>query len=426
MSPLIQTIRGWSAARRRWATVLFVALVFPLAVWTGYARGNIFVQPDAEIYVAMAQGQAGSMPFASRQLGPLVVRAMMHLPHLPLQTAFLVLGLASMLMFVGTIAFLLVRSDAPQWTIYAIAGLMFWTFQFNSLVMPDLLYAALLCGFLLLLRQGQVMAACLMLFPLMLARESTLLTLVCFLIAGWRRLRKVEVAAAVGAVGIAMVIVKRLTANALPNAEHISPMLYLIAKMPWNFMRNVLGIGMWANVYPGCTAPTWQMAVHLGPLTAIGTCGYFPGIQGELLGFGTTVFGLLPLMVWLVRKQMLRTGECQDLMLRFSLIYGTFSFLMAPLLGETFVRLYGYGWPLILVALPTLLGRTGANFKSGWAAAAFLGLHWFAAWSMAWAFPGWLFQVGLGCWILGWILLITTFRAEAPSVAAEVPAAISA
>lgn len=79
MSPLIQTMRGSSAARRRWATVLIVALVFPLAVWTGYARGNIFVQPDAEIYMAMAQGQAGSMRFASRQLGPLVVRAMMHL-----------------------------------------------------------------------------------------------------------------------------------------------------------------------------------------------------------------------------------------------------------------------------------------------------------------------------------------------------------
>ena len=424
MSPLTQTMRGWSAARRRWTAVLFVALVFPLAVWTGYARGNIFVQPDAEIYSAMAQGQAGSMPFASRQLGPLIVRAMMHLLHLPLQTAFLVLGLGSMMMFVGTIAFLLVRSDAPQWTIYAVAGLMFWTFQFNALVMPDLLYAALLCGFLLLLRQGQVMAACLMLFPLMLARESTLLTLVCLLIAGWRRLRKVDAAAAVLAVGAAMVIVKRLTANALPNVEHISPALYLVAKMPWNFMRNVLGIRLWANVYPGCTVPKWQMAVHLGPLQAIGFCGYFPGVQGEMLDFAAAVFGLLPLMVWLARKQVLRTGQDQDLMLRFSLIYGAISFLMAPLLGETFVRLYGYGWPLFLVALPIVLGRSGANFKSEWAAAAFLGLHWCAAWSMAWAFPEWLFQVCLGCWVLGSILLITTFRADLRKVDAEAPTPI--
>lgn len=267
------------------------------------------------------------------------------------------------------------------------------------------------------------MAACLMLFPLMLARESTLLTLECFLIAGCRRLRKLEVTAAVGAVGVAMVIVKRLTANALPNVEHISPMLYLVAKMPWNFMRNVLGIGMWANVYPGCAAPTWQMAVYLGPLTAIGTCGYFPEVQGELLGFGLTVFRLLPLRVWLVRKQTLQTGKREDLKLRFSLIYGTISFLMAPLLGETFVRLYGYGWPLFLVALPRLLGRSGANFRSGCAAAAFLALHWFAAWSIAWAFPGWLFQAGLGCGVLGWILLITTFRAEGPSVGGEVATA---
>ena len=423
MSPLTQTMRGWSAARRHWAAVLFVALVFPLAVWTGLRRGNIFVQPDAEVYTGMAQGMAGMMPFASRQLGPLIVRAMMHLLHLPLQTAFVDLGLACLLMFVGTIASLLVRSDAPRWTIYAVAGLMFWTFQFNALVMPDLLYAALLCGFILLLRQGQVMAACLMLFPLMLARESTLLTLVCFLIAGWRRLRKLEVAAAVVAVGAAMMIVKQLTANALPNVEHISPMLYLVAKMPWNFMRNVLGIGMWANVYPGCAVPKWQMAVHLGPLKAIGTCGYFPGVQGELLSIGAALFGLLPLMAWLVRKQMRQTGNREDLMLRFCMIYGTISFLIAPLLGETFVRLFGYGWPLPLVALPILLGRSGANFKSGWAAAAFLGLHWFAAWSMVWASSWQLFQVSMGCWALGWILLSMTFRTEAASEGGKVAVA---
>ena len=106
-------------------------------------------------------------------------------------------------------------------------------------------------------------------------------------------------------------------------------------------------------------------------------------------------------------------------MLRFSLIYGVISFLMSPLLGETFVRLFGYGWPLFLVALPILLGRSGANFKSGWAAAAFVALHWFANWSMMWAFPKWMLQVGVACWMVGLIVLLTSFRAEAGDGAGE-------
>jgi hypothetical protein len=287
---------------------------------------------------------------------------------------------------------------------------MFWGFQFNALVMPDLLYAALMCCFLLLLRERQVLAACLVMFPMMLSRESTLLTLVCFLIAGWRRLKRSEVVTAIVATGVAMAIVKRLTADALPNKENIPPMVYLVAKMPWNFLRNVLGIRMWANVYPSCEVPNWQMAVHLGPLKAVGTCGFFPDVPRETLGIGMTVFGLLPLVVWQVRKQALRTGGREDLMLRFALVYGVISFLMAPLLGETFLRLCAYGWPLFLIALPLLLGRSGANFTSSWAATIFVVLHGCVAWLMMWAFPKPLFAVALAGWILGWLLLRLTFR----------------
>ncbi len=423
MAECIDSVKVWSAARRRWAVVIFTILVFPVAVWIGCRMGTMFVQADTESYLAMAQGKATMLPFAARQLGPLLARVTANEFHLPVESAFFDLGWAYLLFFLAVTAWLVVRSGAPRWMFFAVGGLMFWGFQFNALVMPDLLYAALLCGLLLLLRQGWGMAAGLMMFPLMLSRESTLLALVCFLIAGWRRLRKGEMATAVIAVGTAMVVVNRLTQAALPNKEHISPMLYMIAKMPWNFMRNVAGIGVWANVYPTCAVPKWQMAVHLGPLHAIGTCGFFPDVPPQAIAVGAAMFGLLPVMVWNVRKETLRTGGREDLMLRFALLYGTVSFLMAPLLGEAFPRLYGYGWPLFLVALPILLARAGADFTSNWAAAAFLGVHWFLSWSMVWAFPRWLFQVSVVCWILGWILLRTTFRAGGGSDGGEgVPA----
>lgn len=412
MSPFLTSMGGWGAARRRWTVAIFTLTVFPIAVWIGCWMGTMFVQADAESYLGMARGKAEMLPFASRQLGPMLARGIARQYHLPAESAFFDLGLASLLIFLGTTSWLLVRSDAPRWMIYALAGLMFWGFQFNALVMPDLLYATLVCGFLLLLRQGWVVAACLMMFPLMVTRESTLLTLVCFLIAGWNRLRKAEVATAVIAAGAAMGVVQRLATNALPNQEHISPMLYLIAKMPWNFMRNVLGIGVWANLYPSCEVPRWQMEVPLGALRAIGICGFLPEIPARAFAVAMAMFGLLPLLLLRVWNVARRTGGREDLMLRFALLYGAVSFLMAPVLGEAFPRLYGYGWPLFLVALPILLRRSESNFVSGWAAAGFVALHWFLTWALSWAYPTLLFPVALLCWTMGGVLLLKTFRVE--------------
>jgi len=403
-------MRGWSEFQRLRTIWIFTAVVFGLAVWTGVRMGNVSIQSDAAEYMAIAEGRPAMMPFAARQLGPLIARALMHALPMRVEVAFGWEGVGALVLFLLTTAFLLVRSGAPRWTIWAVAGLMFWGFEFNALEMPDLLYAALISCFLLLLRERQVLAACLMMFPLTLARESTLLTLACLLIAGWRRLRWREATAAVLATAAALGVVRRLAADALPNNEHISPLLYVAAKMPWNFLRNVLGIGLWANVYPACAAPRWQAAVHLGPLQGIGWCGFFPDMVGKTLGSGLTIFGLLPLLAWLLRRQMIRTGGRDDLMLRFAVLYGMVSFLLAPLLGEMFVRLYAYGWPLFLIALPLLLGRSGANFTSAWAAAAFLALHLFATWSLMWGLPTKMFWAGLASWLLGWLLLHRTFR----------------
>ena len=410
MEPML----GWSLRKQLRTVLLFAAVVFPVAAWLGLRIGEIFIQPDAEHYLAMADGRPVMMPFASRQLGPLIAHVMSWGLHLGTAQAFEVQGVLALLFFIVAIAWLLVRSGAPRWTLYLIGGLMFWGFQFNALVMPDLLYAALLCCFLLLLHQKHTMAARLMMFPLMLSRESTLLTLVCFLVAGLRRLKLREMAVALVSAGVAMAIVKRLTLDALPNSERISPMLYLVAKMPWNFLRNVLGIGMWANLYPSCAEPKWQLALHLGPLRAIGFCGFFPGTVAKTFGLGMATFGLLPVLVWRVRRLALRTGRHEDMMLRFAALYGALSFLLAPSLGDSVLRLFGYGWPLFLVALPLLLGASGADFTSTWAAAAFLALHLFLAWYLLGLMPGSLFTTALAFWILGWLLLRWTFLVETP------------
>jgi hypothetical protein len=69
---------------------------------------------------------------------------------------------------------------------------------------------------------------------------------------------------------------------------------------------------------------------------------------------------------------------------RFSVLYGTITFLIAPLLGASTDRLVEYAWPLFLVALPWLLAQTAQ--LSGWKAATIFCLHLAASWGAWFAF----------------------------------------
>jgi hypothetical protein len=390
---------------RRRSVALAAAVALPVAVAAGLAMDGIYTQSDTTHYLNLAAGRPAMLPFASRQLGPLVVRGLSHLPGVTIERGFLIEGLAALVFFFCTVMFLLVRSGAQRWMIAAIAGMFFWAEQFNALVLPDIFYGALLCGFLLLLRKGWVIAAALMMLPLAVARESTVLTLVCFLLAGWKLLRWREILTAVGSFAGGMLAVKGLAANALANHEHISSALYLFAKMPWNFLKNFLGLNPWANVYPACAVPAWQHAVHLGPLQAVGYCGFEVWLPVRLAGAALAGFGLLPLLVFRVRRVGQWVGGREDLMVRFCLLYGVVSFCLAGALGDRVLRLFEYGWPLFLVALPVGLGRLAVGFRSAALAVAFVGVHLVITWAVVGLDGWWLLGAGSVGYLAGWGIL---------------------
>ena len=406
---LTATLAG---ARRRWTVAGFLLTSSPIAVAAALWMGHIFTQADTTHYLNLATGRPALLPFASRQLGPLLVRGLVSVTHLSVEQAFFVEGTLALLFFVGTVAFLLVRSGSPRWMVPATAGMFFWTLVYNGLVLPDLFYAALLCVFLLLLRGRHMLAAACMMLPLAVARESTLLTLVCLLAAGWRRLRWYEAAVAVAGTGAGLALAKHLGANALPNTEGIPPALYLVAKIPWNLLKNFFGIDPWANVYRSCEVPRWQMPLHLGPLTAIGVCRFAWRYPVWLAFEAMVIFGLLPLLLVKLRRVRLPASDGREqVLLRFCVVYGVISFCMAGLLGEAFGRLFGYSWPLFLVALPMLLGASGANFTSGRAAGVFLLLHLSLTWLNVQLHQPLLVVPALALYGLGWWLLEVSWRA---------------
>jgi hypothetical protein len=365
-----------------WA--VFVACTASVAVIGGTAFGHIFNLPDVAFYLKIAQGDTAQVlqPFASRQLGPLVCRAIASLLHISVDSAFLVEGLVALLVLVGIVGFLLLRAGAGNPMFIAIGGLATWAALFNGLALPDLWYAAMLGIFLLLLYQKHFLAAAFLLFPLFLSRESTILVLVCLLIAGWRRMRGIDSAVAIVASIAGALTVKMLTAGAMSNGEQMSPLLYMAGKVPWNLAKNVLGLPLWSPLNPGnCSAPQWQVPLHIARLSTLGVCGYEPVLPAWTLRLALSCFGLLPLLVLYLWKKTPGSLWTSDLLLRFCVLYGALSFLIAPALGSSVPRLFNYAWPLFLVAAPmlaTLHLRLPGKFA--WPLVA---LHLVVAWSAA-------------------------------------------
>ncbi len=448
---LVAPLRAWSLRTRLLAGALTVAASALLTFAIVAHLEPIFAVSDAAFYISIAQGNTAQVmhPWALRQLGALVVRAIAHLLHWTVQRSFLLEGVLSLLFTLGAVYWLMLRTAAPRWMLIAVAVLPSWVPLVQYLALPDLWYAALLSGVFLLLAGEQWMAAALMIFPLMLSRESTSLTLLCLLAAGWKTLRWRHKIVALVSAAAGSAVVSRLAAHGQTNIEQLPGPVYMAVKVPWNFLRNVLGIVPWSNVNMDlCTVPVWSMPLHFGPVQRVGVCGF--SWQQELVALAVflTSFGLLPLLLGYLwwrhahrctspagveeslafsgrlpwKKTALApsihvtsTGELlkqhHNLLLRFSLLYGGACLLLAPVLGAGFQHLEGYAWPLFLVALPLLCNEFTSNAaplgtgRQAAASIAFFALHLAACALSYWMRLLPQILLALLLWIAGLLLL---------------------
>jgi hypothetical protein len=413
---LSQPMRAWSH-RQRWLALIITVAIGTSATVAVVRFPLLFHAPDSSHYLKIAAGHTETVmqPFASRQLGARVAAALASLLHAGIHTGFLIEATLSLIFAMGVTCWLALQTSAPRWLLLALMLVPSWVLLVQYLVLPDLWYAALLAGLLLLLAKKHWFAAALMMLPLMLSRESTSLTLICFLIAAWPRIdakRRWQVAAtAISSAVVGSVVVSRLAAGSQPNGEHLPQAIYLFAKLPWNLMRNVLGILPWSDANTQlCTVPAWSMNVNLpfhSPVHALGVCGFSLIQQGLAIEGTLTNFGLLPLLVaflwWRHRKHLGRTA-----LLRFALLYGGVSYLLTPLLGAGFVHLMQYAWPLFLVATPQLFDefpRASLSSRQALSGLGFLLLHLLAG---AISFLPWfllMITAGLILWFAGYLLL---------------------
>jgi hypothetical protein len=407
---LSEPIRDLSAPVRIALGLAAIISCMLYAMRSIYYLESVYVAGDARFYLGIATGDYSQVmqPFASRQLGALIVTGLMHLLHCTVERGFVFEGTASIVVMLVVVYYLVLKTAAPRWMLFAIAFVPFWSFLLQDLVLPDLWYSALLAVMLLMLEGDHLLAAAIMMFPLMLSRESTSLTLVCFLVAAWTRLSWRDRVVAVIAAVAGSAVVKHLAARAQSNSEHLPESIYMLAKVPWNFMNNILGLAPWSNVNTQfCSVPRWKLPLHLGGVHAIGVCGF--SVTGwEFVSEATlSEFGLLPLLLGFLwwRSRKLRQS---NVLLRFTLVYGAASIVLAPVLGTWFTRLIGYAWPIFFVTLPMLfdsISQKAARPSRDLAALGFFGVH-LLVFSVAYSWQ-WLTQlaVNLILWTIGFFLL---------------------
>jgi hypothetical protein len=403
-------IQQWSMRDRSIAAVIAIVLTIWRAGYLAFYSQSPFTRSDARFYIHMASGDYSQVvqPFASRPLGALVVSAIMRVLHCNVYRAFNIEGVACLVLILAAVYYLLLQTRAPRWMLLAVACVPFWGTLLQDLALPDVWFSALLSIMLVCLATEQLLLVSLMMFPLMLSRESTSLTLVCFLIVAWGSLRWRDRIVAVASAVAGALVVGHLAARSQSNVEHLPQAVYMMTKVPWNFLHNILGILPWSNVNTAfCQVPTWSMSLHLGPIRSIGACG-FSTFSWEFIAQALfSIFGLLPVLVLFLWRRRLRSTH-RSLLLRFTLLYGTVSLCLAPLLGVSFIHLIGYAWPLFLVALPMLFNELKSRPPTGTstlAAFAFLCAHvWSAYVAYMWM---WMPQIGIEfmLWIIGYFLL---------------------
>jgi hypothetical protein len=369
MSEMTAPMRSWNS-RERWVALVLVVVIGAGTTLAIVHVPSVFHSPDSSHYLKIAAGLTDTVmqPFASRQLGARVAALLARLMHADVRQGFLLEAALSLVFAMGVACWLALRTSAPRWLLLALMLVPSWTLLVQYLLLPDLWYAALLAGLMLLLANERWLAAALMMFPLMLSRESTSLTLLCFLVAAWPRLeawrRGWVLATALVSAAAGSVIVGRLAAGSQPNREHLPQAIYLFAKVPWNFLRNVAGVLPWSDGNSQlCTVPVWSVPVSLpfhSSVHAVGVCGFSLIQQGLAMEGTMTNFGLLPLLVAVLWWRH-RRWQGRSVLLRFALLYGGVSYLLSPVLGAGFAHLMQYAWPLFLVALPQLFDE----FKSG-------------------------------------------------------------
>ena len=305
-----------------------------------------------------------------RLLDPAAAGFLARTTGLSVDASFFVTNLASLAVLVSVGLSLILRQIRSVGFARAIVLSPMVLIRFREIYLPDCMHAALVALFFLLLVRGAWWYAMPLLFLMQVTRESTvLLTFVVVLVTLYHRNWKLA-GTAVLCTLLGMGVVSRYGNQGQGNIHGANTVVYLVGKVPFNFLTNVCGVCMWTNThakndpetYPNeplvkYELPAWIPTGSSAKSASITLDPTLPLAHVRML---ITILGIMPSLVlsvilWKRRHLVLDDGLSQVGLT--ALVYGTLAFLMSPILGTSVGRYLSYAWPLAWIAAPELLIR---------------------------------------------------------------------
>lgn len=374
MNPRTESARRWICPG------IFLAVAAVL-----WARMPL-MRDDSAWYVMLAEGLSEQvpLPFAARRLAPAAAGALAAGPFgLDVAAAFRLLGLAAAAVLVLSLSRIGRRlPHAPPWCAAILLTPLFGDLV-SACCMPDL-YLAAAAGLFFAAVSLRPTAGLVAVLPAVMICEHSALLLGA---AAWvlRREGRTRTAAVLAAAAVARVAGAATFAPAgAGNVHALAGPVYLLLKIPFNLIRNLLGIELWIDTIDYIAEPvrTWTLPgrLSIGSVREIGFCGWRPDRPLWLLGHLLTMYGLLPgAWLWLRRRAPAATTALPT-HLRMALAYGTAALVMAPALGAATDRLVGLAWPAFWIAVPAALSAAVGRGAPGRIPPLLLPLHLAVAW----------------------------------------------
>jgi|GEM_PF-1352594 len=350
----------WFAPPLPWA-----GLTFALVAAAGWPKTPPLIA-DSIAYRALALGRFNEVlgSISGRVLHPAAVRLVSFALGINIDQAFFVVALVSLALFIGTVAWIL-----RQLTGF---GALVLPLLFSPLVVEemfglyycqDLFYGALLGCFFVALLKGRKLLALLMLFPLLLTRESTVLMAVVWAVIAWSESDLLVAGVCIGVMLAGFGVSRMFAALGQPNIHHTSELVFLALKAPFDSLRNLFGVVLVPPEMkgrPGFTCVPFA-TVHLpeylsyGFTRQFGICRPDPRIPLHTFTLWLSLFGIGPAALWsLLRQYGHGVLAKSPQWLKLAGIAGLLYFFIAPAVSDWLERDIGYAWPLFWLATPAL------------------------------------------------------------------------
>ena len=352
--------------------------------------------PDSSWYILLAQGHPESVmqPFCKRVLHPATVRAWSALTGVDIQQSFFDCAVVSLFVLAAAVAWFLRRAGCPAPLL--VAGAVLCTpltlDLFAHYCLPDLFCGMLMACFFLLHHEAQQRPqrswmAMVALFLLWLVRESTLLLSLSLVTASllWKRRRTALAVLVVTVCGMA--VVAWLNRSSKTNIHAMQGFLYLVLKVVFCFIKNVLGVTLWSDTLAGNVPtyphPLWTFNVPpwlpLGSIRQIGICGFDPMLPATTAICLLTVLGVAPsvLAATLLRGGR-RVWSAMPQWLSVIVGYSIAAYFLGPIVGHRPADLVGYAWPGCWLAAPLIFFWLRPTRAMAWKV---LACHGIACWA---------------------------------------------